>query len=274
MRCKCGFNSFDHNLVCPKCHKDLTATRRLLNLEIPARGGVNFFQVAGQRMATPQPIFGAAVGEDFGEELQPVEDIQPIAYAPPPPPQAPVYAAPPPPPPPPQAPAYAPPPPPPQAPVYAAPPPPPPQAPAYAPPPPPPQAPVYAAPVPPPPPQVFAAPVMPAAAQVEEPMIEIDEIEVTDNFEADQPGSRAQPEATFTPVNPMPARQAAMDQIKTTLTETGDLTPEVEGEAYVLGAQDMAPAAPAPNRAAEGGGGDDFSSLVGDVNLDDLEGDL
>ena len=55
MRCKCGFNSFDHNLVCPKCHKDLTASHRLLNLEIPAPGGVNFFQIVGQRAATPPP---------------------------------------------------------------------------------------------------------------------------------------------------------------------------------------------------------------------------
>ncbi|MDR2724874.1 MAG: hypothetical protein LBC90_02160 [Candidatus Adiutrix sp.] len=230
MRCKCGFNSFDHNLACPKCHKDLTATRRLLNLEIPAPGGVNFFQIAGQRMATPQPFLGAAVGgEDFPGDLQP-EDIQPVAYSAsqPPPPQAPPYAA-----------------------------------------PPPPQAPPYAAP--PPPPQVFAAPARPAAAPVDEPMIEI---EVTDDFEADQPGNRAQAEETFTPVNPLPIHQAAMNQIKSTLTETGDLAPEAEGNAYVLGAQDLTPAAPAPNRAAEGGGGDDFSSLVGDVNLDDLEGDL
>jgi hypothetical protein len=97
------------------------------------------------------------------------------------------------------------------------------------------------------------------------------EIEVTDDFEADQPGNRTLPEATFTPVNPMPAHQAAMEQIKSTLTETGDLAPEAGGEAYVLGGGQPAPA---PNRAAEGGGGDDFSSLVGDVNLDDLEGDL
>ena len=56
MRCKCGFNSFDHNLVCPKCQRDLTATRRLLNLDTPAPGRVNFFQIAGQRMVTPQPL--------------------------------------------------------------------------------------------------------------------------------------------------------------------------------------------------------------------------
>ena len=56
MRCQCGFNSFDHNLVCPKCHRDLTAVRRLLNLDIPAPGGVNFFQIAAQRMVTPWPL--------------------------------------------------------------------------------------------------------------------------------------------------------------------------------------------------------------------------
>ncbi|MDR2935133.1 MAG: hypothetical protein LBV70_04545, partial [Candidatus Adiutrix sp.] len=80
MRCKCGFNSFDHHLVCPKCHRDLTARRRLLNLDLPAPGTVNFFQLAGQRMAVPQPLLGAAAGsEDFGEDLQPAEDIRPIA---------------------------------------------------------------------------------------------------------------------------------------------------------------------------------------------------
>ena len=66
MRCKCGFNSFDHNLVCPKCHKDLTATHRLLNLEIPAPGGVDFFQIVGQKMA-------------FDVELPPVEiEVTPL----------------------------------------------------------------------------------------------------------------------------------------------------------------------------------------------------
>ncbi|MDR3038145.1 MAG: hypothetical protein LBV21_02470, partial [Candidatus Adiutrix sp.] len=65
MRCKCGYNSFDHNLVCPKCRKDLTATRRLLNLEIPAPGQVDFFRIAGQRMATPQPFPQVAGAADY-----------------------------------------------------------------------------------------------------------------------------------------------------------------------------------------------------------------
>ena len=76
MRCKCGFNSFDHNLVCPRCRKDLTATRRLLNLDIPAPGGINFFQIARQRMAAPQPFPGAAgSGEDFGAVSTPVNSL-------------------------------------------------------------------------------------------------------------------------------------------------------------------------------------------------------
>jgi hypothetical protein len=114
MLCKCGFNSFDHNLVCPKCRRDLTAARRLLNLDFPAPGVVNFFQIAGQRMAVPQPV------------------------------------------------------------------------------------------------------------------------------------------------KPLPPHQAAMDQIKSTLAETGDLSPESS--------------APALHQAGAPGEGDDFSSLAGELNVDELEG--
>ena len=206
MRCKCGFNSFDHNLVCPRCHKDLTATRRLLNLDIPAPGVINFFQIAGQRMVTPQPFPGAArSGEDFGEDFQSLEYIQPLAQdssrpmsveeTTPGPPQVSPDAAP--------------------------------------------------APL-----RVFAAPLVPVeAVQAEEPF---NDIEVTDDFEADQPrsGSRARTEAASAPVNSLSAHLAAMDQIKSTLTETGDLIPEAE--------HDGTSAAPAPDRAARPGeGGDD-----------------
>jgi|GEM_PF-2199405 len=59
MRCpKCGYNSFDHNLLCPKCRKDLTATRRLLNLTVPVPGATDFFNTAGQRTAFPEPFLG------------------------------------------------------------------------------------------------------------------------------------------------------------------------------------------------------------------------
>jgi hypothetical protein len=192
MRCTCGFNSFDHNLVCPKCHKDLTATRRLLNLDIPAPGVVNLFQMAGHRMVTPQPFLGPAGNVANHEEyLQPMEEITPVM------------------------------------------------------------------------PQVFAAP-------AEEPLIEI---EVTDDIESDEPrpvnGTR--PEAAVSPVNPWPAHQAAMDQIKSALTETGDLNPEAD--AYVLEARDVSPA-PGGGGGGSGGGGEDLSSLVEDLNLDELEGDL
>ena len=55
MRCpKCGYNSFDHNHTCPKCRKDLGAARRLLNLNIPVNGAVDFFQAVGQRQYAPQ----------------------------------------------------------------------------------------------------------------------------------------------------------------------------------------------------------------------------
>jgi len=221
MRCKCGFNSFDHHLVCPKCHKDLTATRRLLNLDVPAPGMVNFFQIAGQRMAVPRPFLGAAVGsEDLGEDLRPVEDIRPITYGAhqPPPLEMAISAQP--------------------LPGTAA---------------------CGAGEMPPASSQAFAG-------RPEEPMFEI---EVTDAFEVVRPGSRPRSEAIFTPINPAP-HQAIMDQIKSTLTETGDLNPKTEPS---LRGEGGTPGAPASNRAgaADEEGDDDLSSLVGDLNLDELE---
>ena len=59
MRCpKCGYNSFDHNLTCPKCRKDLTAIRRILNLNIPVPGNVNFFHISSERAVFAEPILG------------------------------------------------------------------------------------------------------------------------------------------------------------------------------------------------------------------------
>ena len=256
MRCKCGFNSFDHNLVCPKCHKDLTSTRRLLNLDMPMPGGVNFFQIAGQRMATPQPFLEAAEGEreDFGEYLQPLEVVQPLTYDVTQPvsldktmsaqpflgtpayggmveeleeiiPSSPQDST--------------------QIPVAF----------------PPLQA------------QIFSSQMMRPVAvdQSKEPMIEI---EVTDDFEIDQPGNLLRPEPILASVTPLPAHKAAMDQIKSTLTETGDLSLDPEAEPYALGRKELVATALPSNLEAAGGPGDDFSALVSDVNLDKLEGDL
>lgn len=73
MRCpKCGYNSFDHNLTCPKCRKDLTATRRLLNLTMPAPGEAGFFQIAGQRMVEPAALLDA---DEIYDDLQPVSEL-------------------------------------------------------------------------------------------------------------------------------------------------------------------------------------------------------
>lgn len=68
MRCpKCGFNSFDHNLACPKCRKDLSVVRRQLNLTMPISGPVGFFLAADQYDIIPEPGLGA--GLDEGEAL-------------------------------------------------------------------------------------------------------------------------------------------------------------------------------------------------------------
>ncbi len=69
MRCpKCGYNSFDHYLTCPKCRKDLAAVRRMLNLTVPPPGAVNFFRTAGQRLTFPEPILGA---DSLGASIAP-----------------------------------------------------------------------------------------------------------------------------------------------------------------------------------------------------------
>jgi hypothetical protein len=195
MRCKCGFNSFDHNLDCPKCKKALTPMRRLLNLDVPAPGGINFFALAGQGMAMPQPFLEAAGGVEEYEDLQPLEDIQPVAYD-------------------------------------------------------------------------VNQPLRPlAAVPAEEPVIEI---EVTDDFDADPSEDSMWPEAAF--ANPLPGHQAAMEQIKSTLTETGDLSTGGEVEAYVPEALDSVDSAPNMPAASSEGTGDDLASLVDNLNLDDLDG--
>ncbi|MDR2945319.1 MAG: hypothetical protein LBV79_01025, partial [Candidatus Adiutrix sp.] len=62
MRCpKCGYNSFDHSLKCPKCRKDLVAIRRILNLTIPSPGQVNFFQISSQRAVFAEPVLGGGM---------------------------------------------------------------------------------------------------------------------------------------------------------------------------------------------------------------------
>jgi hypothetical protein len=81
MRCpKCGFNSFDHNLLCPKCRKDLTAARRLLNLSVPSPGAVDFFATAARRAIFPAPPLEEAV-EIFPEMAGTIKPAQPM-YAP------------------------------------------------------------------------------------------------------------------------------------------------------------------------------------------------
>lgn len=50
MRCpKCGYISFDHNLTCPKCNKDISGDQKRLNL--------TFF------MPSPPPLLGALIGK-------------------------------------------------------------------------------------------------------------------------------------------------------------------------------------------------------------------
>lgn len=62
MRCKCGYNSFDHNRACPKCRKDVSAIRRQLNLTMPEPGPTDFFTTASQRSVYPEPLLGEEGG--------------------------------------------------------------------------------------------------------------------------------------------------------------------------------------------------------------------
>ncbi|MDR1922094.1 MAG: hypothetical protein LBS31_10210 [Candidatus Adiutrix sp.] len=86
MRCpKCGYNSFDHNLTCPKCRRDLTAARKILNLNIPTPRQTDFFALAAARIPSPEPFIGHAYGGDgLAEEIMPeppLEEIMPIETA-------------------------------------------------------------------------------------------------------------------------------------------------------------------------------------------------
>lgn len=86
MRCpKCGYNSFDHNLVCPKCRKDLTTARNLLGIAVPAPGGIDFFRAAEDRAvfaepeeAVPVEVFPAVAPPLMEGAVFPADDIAPV----------------------------------------------------------------------------------------------------------------------------------------------------------------------------------------------------
>ena len=229
MRCKCGFNSFDHHLACPKCHRDLTPTRRLLNLDIPAPGRVFFFQTAGQGMSVPPPFLGAAVGgDDFGEDIRPVEDIRPITFEANrfPPLKMTSLARP-----------FL------ESTAFEA---------------------VLE--------EITPAPALAFADPAEKPMLEN---EIADDFEVDLPVSRPRTEAVFSPENPVPHRRhAVMDQIKSVLTETGDLNPKREPSAGEGRDGTSVARASRQTGSSDEEGDDDLSSLVGDLNLEGLEHEL
>lgn len=68
MRCKCGYNSFDYNLTCPKCHRDLSALRTVLNLSAPNATGHNFFLSLNQNSGLEQAISGQDARDSTGLE--------------------------------------------------------------------------------------------------------------------------------------------------------------------------------------------------------------
>jgi hypothetical protein len=51
---KCGYNSFEYNLNCPKCRRDLTPIRRQLFITEPKPGQIDFFNIAIPNAKAPQ----------------------------------------------------------------------------------------------------------------------------------------------------------------------------------------------------------------------------
>ncbi|MGL4208122.1 MAG: hypothetical protein ACRCTY_01910 [Candidatus Adiutrix sp.] len=89
MRCpKCGYNSFDYNLACPKCRRDLAAPRKLLSLNVPIPAPVDFFLLAANRAISPAPFIETDLRPEYvGESEAAIEEIFPIDFenSPPPP---------------------------------------------------------------------------------------------------------------------------------------------------------------------------------------------
>jgi hypothetical protein len=109
---KCSFNSFDSNITCPHCKKDLTSIKRQLFLTEPTPGQINFFEILNasggksdgeSQFKVPEPISPGAGFFDADEiTASPVEE-EPLgfsndyggAYTPSPTPQMPPPPAPP-----------------------------------------------------------------------------------------------------------------------------------------------------------------------------------
>lgn len=75
MKCdKCGYISFDYNLACPACDKDLSLVRRKLGIyfEQPETGFDEFFTGSSShyRTATAAPQEEAELDLDSGEEFE------------------------------------------------------------------------------------------------------------------------------------------------------------------------------------------------------------
>jgi hypothetical protein len=68
---KCGYISFDHNLTCPSCNKDLAATRRKLGIDYdPPQSTFDEFFTGGSAAyrtlpATQEAELDLDSGEDF-----------------------------------------------------------------------------------------------------------------------------------------------------------------------------------------------------------------
>lgn len=73
MKCeKCGYVSFDHNLVCPSCNKDLSTTRRKLGIDYdpPESTFDEFFSAPSSTYRTLPATQEAELDLDSGEDFE------------------------------------------------------------------------------------------------------------------------------------------------------------------------------------------------------------
>ncbi|MGB6065282.1 MAG: hypothetical protein WBG50_10765 [Desulfomonilaceae bacterium] len=73
MKCeKCGYISFDYNVACPSCSKDLSATRRKLGMtyDTPEKTFDEFFAAPSSSYRTLPQTQEAELDLDSGEDFE------------------------------------------------------------------------------------------------------------------------------------------------------------------------------------------------------------
>lgn len=80
MRCpKCGYHSFDHQLHCPRCGRDLSSVRRALNLDMPALGPASLMAI--ERPLPEETDFARALDEFMPVQATPEPELNTLPEA-------------------------------------------------------------------------------------------------------------------------------------------------------------------------------------------------